>query len=293
MSRTRPRPLIGIPANVHELPEHTILIHGTGENYIEAVQDGAGAVPMLIPALGAEADMGALIDHIDGLLLTGGRANVEPHHYDGPPFPDDEIRDPARDSTVLPLIRACIDAGVPVFGTCRGIQEINVALGGSLHYRVHQVPGMMDHRMAREGDLDHRFRLTHSLALTPGGLLADLAGVTDVMVNSLHGQGIDRLADGLVVEATAPDGLVEAVRLEDAKSFTIGVQWHAEWRFAEHSLSLALLEAFGEAARGRATAKAGRGASRRLSARTDAPTGKSASRDARLSGGEPGRRIDA
>ena len=293
MSRTHPKPLIGIPVNVHELPEHTILIHGTGESYVRAAQVGAGAVPMLIPALGAEADLSALIDHLDGLMLPGGRANIEPHHYGGSPFPDDEVRDPARDATVLPLIRACIDAGVPVLGTCRGIQEINVALGGSLHYRVHQVTGMMDHRMGREGDLDHKFRLKHSLALTPGGLLADLASRTDVTVNSLHGQGIDRLADGLVVEATAPDGLIEAVRLEGASSFTLGVQWHAEWGFEEHSLSRALFEAFGEAARGRAAAKADRGTSRRLSARTGVRVGRSASRDARSSGDEPGRRVNA
>ena len=195
------KPLIGIPVNTHQIPEYKIDIHGSGEKYIRAVADGAQAVPFLVPALGGETDLPALIGHLDGVLLTGGRANVEPHHFDGPPFPDDEIRDPARDNTVLPLIRACIEAGVPIFGSCRGIQEINVALGGSLHYRVHQLPGMMDHRMSRDPneDTEHRFRLRHALALTPGGYLEKLVGSSEVKVNSLHGQGLDRLGEGVVV----------------------------------------------------------------------------------------------
>ena len=251
------KPLIGIPVNTHQLPEYKIHIHGSGENYIRAVADGASGVPFLVPALGAETDLPALIGHLDGLLLTGGRANVEPHHFGGPPFPDDEICDPARDNTVLPLVRACIEAGVPIFGSCRGIQEINVALGGSLHYRVHQLPGMMDHRMSRDPkeDMERRFRLRHALALTPGGYLESLVGTSEVMVNSLHGQGLDRLGDGVVVEGVSPDGLVEAVRVEGAKTFTVGVQWHAEWCFNDHPLCKALLTAFGDAARARAAMK--------------------------------------
>lgn len=256
------KPLIGIPVNTHQLPEYKIHIHGSGENYIKAVADGAPGVPFLVPALGADTDLPALIGHLDGLLLTGGRANVEPHHFGGPPFPDDEICDPARDNTVLPLIRACIEAGVPIFGSCRGIQEINVALGGSLHYRVHQLPGMMDHRMSRDPneDMEHRYRLRHPVSLNPGGYLESLVGTSEVMVNSLHGQGLDRLGDGVVVEGVSPDGLVEAVRVEGAKTFTVGVQWHAEWRFDEHPLAKALLTAFGDAARARATMKLDRAA---------------------------------
>ena len=250
--------IVGVPVSVRVVPEGPMRLHGAGEMYIRAVSEGTGAAPMLIPALGGDADFDAIVSHIDGLLLTGGRANVEPHHYGGPPFPDDEICDPARDATVLPLIRACVDAGIPVLGVCRGIQEMNVALGGSLHYRVHQVPGMMDHRMPPEGTTEEKFGLRHAIALTPGGLFADLAGAPEVPVNSLHGQGIDRLADGLVVEANAPDGLIEGVRLEGAKAFTIGVQWHAEYGFADHALSKALLAAFGDAARARAGRDAGR-----------------------------------
>ena len=226
--------------------------HSTGDRYVMAIARCSGADPMVIPALGADHDTGSLAQRLDGLFLTGGRANIEPHHYDGPPFPDDEPRDPARDATVLPLIRACVDLGVPIFAVCRGIQEINVALGGSLHYRVHQIDGMMDHRMPRNGDSDHKFRPRHTVSLAPGGALETLTGPGEVMVNSAHGQGIDRLADGLEVEALAPDGLIEAVRVREARNFAVGVQWHAEWRYDEHHLATALFEAFGGAARDRA-----------------------------------------
>ena len=249
MPASERKPLVGIPVNTHTDPKRNIPLHGVGEKYISAVSVGADAVPMLIPALADSIDVKEWLGRIDGLMLTGGRSNIEPHHYDGPPFPDDEIRDPARDATVLPMIRAAIDQGVPVFGVCRGIQEINVALGGTLHYRVHELPNMMDHRMRRDGDMDYRYDLRHSVSIAPGSYCEKLANASEVMVNSLHGQGIDRLAPGLVAEAMAPDGLIEAVRLEGAKSFTVGVQWHAEWRHDEHPLSGRLLAAFGQAAR--------------------------------------------
>lgn len=206
-------------------------------------------MPVMIPAFCDEFDVSALTAHIDGLLLTGGRANVEPFNYGGPDFPDDEIIDPARDATVLPLIRACIDKGIPVFGICRGIQEINVALGGSLHYRVHQVPGKNDHRMIHDDDMAVRFGLRHLISLAPGGYFEGLVGKPEIMVNSLHGQGIDRPAPGLQTEATSPDGVIEAVRLAGADVFTIGVQWHAEYEFQNHALSCSLFTEFGKAAR--------------------------------------------
>lgn len=257
MSRNSVRPLVGIPGNIIRLQNHSIPQHASGERYIAAVSRGSGATPVVIPALGEEHDFASMVEHLDGLLLTGGRANVEPHHYGGSPFPDDEIRDPARDATVLPLIRACVDAGVPVFGICRGIQEMNVALGGSLHYRVHLVEGKMDHRMKREGTMDERFALRHMVSLTPGGALSKLVGKDEVKVNSAHGQGVDRLADGVKVEATAPDGIIEAFRVTGAKRFAVGVQWHAEWRYDEHDLALKLFEAFGDAARDRARQRGG------------------------------------
>lgn len=252
MSKMPIKPLIGVSASTLMLPQHSVPHHSSGEKYLRAVAGGAGGVPMLIAAIPEAYEVDELAQRLDGLFLTGGRANIEPHHYGGAPFPPDEVRDSARDNVMLPLIRACVRAGVPIFGVCRGIQEINVALGGTLHYRVHEVAGMMDHRMPREGEIEVKFGLRHSIALAPDGMLADLVRRTDLRVNSAHGQGLDRLGDGLVVEALAPDGLVEAVRLDEAKAFCVGVQWHAEWRYNEHELSNALFAAFGAAASERA-----------------------------------------
>ena len=249
------KPIIGVPVNTGYLAERDLPFHMAGNHYVSAVVGGADAVPLLIPALGDALDAGTVVGAIDGLLLTGGRANVEPHHYGGAPFPDDEIRDPGRDATVLPLIRACLDTGVPVFGICRGLQEINVALGGTLHYRVHLLDGKLDHRMPPGATAANRYSNEHSIALTGGGSLAGMTGVTEIVVNSLHGQGVDRLAAGLEVEAVAPDGIVEAVRVAGTDTFTVGVQWHAEWGYDTHLLGGALFRAFGDAARVRKARK--------------------------------------
>lgn len=256
MSDTVLLPIIGVAATFTTDNPNRFPLHTTGDKYLRSVIDGAGGMPVSIPALGDALDVGSIAENLDGLLLPGGRANVEPHNYGGPPFPDDEIIDPGRDATVLPLIRACIDKGVPIFGICRGIQELNVALGGSLHYRIHLLPGKEDHRMRRDVDtIEERFALRHSIYLTPGSLFSNLVGETEVMVNSLHGQGIDRPADGLAVEAISPDGVVEGVRLTAARSFTVGVQWHAEFGFEDHELSGRLFREFGAAARSRARSK--------------------------------------
>lgn len=237
-----------IPENFRS-PQYSV-----GGRYLEAAAALGGCMPVLIPGIVAEAgfDVQQLVDSIDGLLLTGGRANIEPHHFEGDPFPEDEVRDPQRDAVALPLVRACVAEGVPVFGICRGIQEINVALGGSLHYRLHLVPGKMDHRMRREGDTEHRMGPRHPVELDPEGLFAHLTGESEITVNSLHGQGIDRLGNGLLVEALAPDGVVEGIRHESARALTIGVQYHAEWRYNEHPLSSVLFTEFGKAAEARA-----------------------------------------
>ncbi len=248
-------PVVGVSASRHFMPSHTLPHHGAGERYVLAVSGGAGALPVVVPALGEDLDAAALADRLDGLFLTGGRANVEPHHYGGPPFPDDEIRDPLRDRTVLPLVRECVARGVPVFGSCRGIQEINVALGGTLHYRTHLVPGHDDHRMPREGDIEHKMGPRHPVVMAENGLFHRLLGAREAVVNSLHGQSVDAVAPELEVECVSPDGVIEG--LSRPGTFCVGVQWHVEWRYETHALSSALLRAFGDACRGRAMERTG------------------------------------
>ncbi|NKC15141.1 MAG: hypothetical protein GKR94_24005 [Gammaproteobacteria bacterium] len=245
-----------------EIAERRHPAYASSAKNVDALLEFSGCIPLLVPAAGDRLDAEELVEHIDGLLLTGGRANVEPHHFGGAPFPPDEPIDPGRDGIMLPLVRACVDAGVPIFGVCRGIQEMNVALGGSLHYRCHLVPGMQDHRMPRHPEVTQEeiFKLRHEIRLTPDGSLRGYAGAASVWVNSLHGQSIHRVADRLRVEATAPDGVIEAVRLKQDPTFTVGVQWHAEWKPEEHDLSRTLFEAFGEATRIRALARASGGA---------------------------------
>ncbi len=216
------------------------------DKYVAAVVQGAGGVPVLLPALG-EASVAAL-DHLDGLLLTGSPSNIEPHLYDGPAPPADNQIDPARDATTLPMIHAALARGLPVLGICRGMQELNVALGGTLHQEIHKIEGRLDHRSDREGTQDHRYRKVHPVSLTAGGVLSGLSGCDALFVNSLHGQGIDRLADGLSVEAVAPDGQIEAVTMRSA-GFVLAVQWHPEWSVADDQASAAIFAAFGEACR--------------------------------------------
>lgn len=250
-SRTSPRPLVGVVASVVDLANGRFAGHVTGAKNVEALERFSDCVPIIVPALRERLDIDEFVHRIDGLLLTGGRANVEPHHFNGEPFPEDEVVDPDRDYTALPLVRACVEHEVPIFGICRGIQEMNVALGGTLHYRLHLLDGVDDHRMPQyeAPPPEEVFRLRHELRLTPGGLFDELADGKPVRVNSLHGQGIDQVASRFVVEALAEDGVIEGIRLRDDPTFTVGVQWHAEWQPETHAFGRALFERFGEAAR--------------------------------------------
>ena len=245
-------PLVCIAASLMEVANGRYAAHGTGQTVVRSVSQFANCEPLLLPGIKDYYDCDRFADRLDGLVLPGGRANVEPHHFSGEPFPDDEPIDPGRDDTVLLLVRSCIDKGVPIFGMCRGIQEMNVAMGGSLYYRVHLVAGKDDHRMPRNEDItiEEIFKLRHRVTLS--GSLARIAGESDIQVNSLHGQGIDSLADAFVVEAVSEDGLIEGIRLKDDATFTVAVQWHAEWEPHNHTLSRRLFEAFGDAVRARA-----------------------------------------
>ncbi|HKR20090.1 MAG TPA: gamma-glutamyl-gamma-aminobutyrate hydrolase family protein [Stellaceae bacterium] len=250
----RTAPLVGVQCCTRPLrgqPTHAVV-----EKYLHAVREAADAVPVLIPAL-ADIPPQDLVARLDGLLLPGSRSDVGSEHYGGPPPTPERERDPARDSAALPLIRAALAADLPVFAICRGIQEVNVALGGTLHPAVHAVAGRLDHRAEPDLPVDERYGYdAHDVRLAPGGLFAMLAGTEIVAVNSLHYQGIDRLAPGLAVEATAPDGQIEAVRAP-AAGFFVGVQWHPEHRVGDNAFSRALFRAFGEACRARAARRAG------------------------------------
>lgn len=248
------RPLIGITCCART--ERDLHLHIAKDHYVDAVINGMGGVPALIPATAGAIPPEATLAHLDGVIFTGSPSNVQPFNYGREPAPEGEIEDPIRDATTLPLIRAAARVGVPFLGICRGCQEINVAMGGTLFHRVHLVPGKLDHRMPETGSWDHKYGIAHTVELTPGGLLARLTGKTRLEVNSLHGQGIDRLGDGLVVEARAPDGLVECARLS-GPGFGLGFQWHPEWKHAENPVSRAVFSAFAAATRDRLERRTG------------------------------------
>jgi putative glutamine amidotransferase len=244
-------PLIGIPADRRLLGKH--YFHMVGEKYIEAIADGAKAMPVLIPALGSEMDLQSLLGACDGLLLTGSASNVEPHHYGGPASAPGTLHDANRDATTLPLIPRAIAAGLPVLAICRGFQEMNVAYGGTLCQRLHEVDGLLDHREDESTPLDVQYGPAHEVLLEPGGSLRKIAGQDRLQVNSLHWQGVQTLGKELLVEARAPDGVIEAFRVADSPDFALGLQWHPEWQFEKNPFSSALFAAFGEASRRRAS----------------------------------------
>jgi putative glutamine amidotransferase len=237
--------VVGIPAC--NRATNDLFQHATPARYADAVVAGAEALPVMLPPMGEK--MVALLERIDGLLLSGSPSNVEPHLYGVAPSQTPGRHDPSRDATTLPLIRAALARALPVLAICRGIQELNVALGGTLHQAVHEITGRMDHR-GGPGTTEERYRPRHAVRLS--GQMAGIVGKAEIMVNSLHGQAIDALGDGLVVEARAPDGTIEAVRVAGAPGWAFGVQWHPEWRCAENEDSMAIFRAFGEACRQRA-----------------------------------------
>jgi len=245
------RPVIGVPADRRLLGAHQQAYHLAGEKYLTAVLDAADAIALIVPAIGRELQLEGLLDTLDGLLFTGSPSNVEPHRYRGEPSAAGTLHDPHRDETTLPLIPRAVAAGVPVLGICRGFQEMNVAFGGTLWQKLHEVPGHFDHREDNEQALEAQYGPAHEVILEPDGLLRRLAGTERVRVNSLHGQGVRELGPGLAVEARAPDGVIEAFRVKQAPRFALALQWHPEWRVMDNPLSLALFRAFGEACRKR------------------------------------------
>jgi putative glutamine amidotransferase len=243
------RPVIGIPADRRMIGPHPF--HAVGEKYIAAVAQAADCLPFLIPVLETPLDVTQILAHVDGIFFPGSPSNVEPARYAGQPSEPGTLHDPHRDATTLSLIPRAVAAAIPVFGVCRGFQEMNVAMGGTLHQRVHEIPGLADHREDKEQPLDVQYGPAHEVVLEPGGHLLRLAGHDRIVVNSLHWQGVDRLAPDLAVEARAPDGLVEAFRVKSAPTFALAVQWHPEWQVSKNPFSQALFAEFGRAARAR------------------------------------------
>ena len=245
---------VGIPADYRILAG--VGVHTADDSYVRVVAEQVGAIPLVLPVLDDGRDLTALLAGLDGLLLTGSASNVAPERYGGAPADPGTIQDRGRDAQNLSLIHAAVAAGVPLLAICRGFQEVNVAFGGSLHQKLHEQPGRIDHRAPAGQPVDVQFDLAHPVAFPDGALLGQLLGTEQAMVNSVHWQGVDRLGAGLTVDAVAPDGTIEAVRVTDATAFALAVQWHPEHRPDENPVSRAIFAAFRAAIRARA---AGRG----------------------------------
>jgi putative glutamine amidotransferase len=248
------RPVVGVIGSAHTV-EGKFTAQRVGERNLRAVAEAAGALPLMFAGTPEITDIGALLDTVDGVLLTGARANVHPSHFGHDEHPAHEPYDRGRDAIALELIEACVARGVPLFGICRGFQEMNVAFGGTLHQRLHEVPGHLDHRDDGTQPLEVQYGPAHDVTLEPDGVLRALAPGDRIRVNSLHNQGIDRLGAELAVEARAPDGVIEAFRVRDAQRFALAVQWHPEWQVMSNPFSRALFAAFGQASRERASVK--------------------------------------
>ena len=242
-----PTPVIGVPADRREYGPHPF--HMVGEKYLAALVQAADVLPLMAPVLPDDVDIDALLSKFDGIFLTGSYSNVEPHHYGGEPSEEGTLHDPHRDAVTLPLARRALDIGVPLLAVCRGFQELNVVLGGTLHQKVQEVPGYNNHLENKADPLDVQYGPSHQVHLPENGLLRGLNGSDTAMVNSLHEQGVAKLAQGVSVEALAEDGLVEAFRVDDVPGFALAVQWHPEWKATENEFYSAIFKAFGDACR--------------------------------------------
>ncbi|QLK60701.1 gamma-glutamyl-gamma-aminobutyrate hydrolase [Enterobacteriaceae bacterium Kacie_13] len=244
--QTSYRPIIGVVMCENTVDENPALtVH---EKYLDAIFN-ADALPVCLPheLAAREGAIDQILRGLDGIFLTGSPSNVEPHQYGEEAV--EELADPGRDRLSMQLIRATLDKKIPLFAACRGLQELVVATGGSLHRKVHEVPGYMDHREDTSLPHDDQYNVVHSVNIEPGGLLSELLpDYQQFQVNSLHGQGAKTLGAQLNVEARAPDNLVEAVSVRD-HPFALGVQWHPEWHSLTDPVSRQLFNAFINACR--------------------------------------------
>lgn len=240
------RPLVGIIGNAFLINDQ-YPVHAGGSMNSEAVANVSNCLPVVIPTNPRFMCVQELVETFDGFVLTGARANVHPEEYGETATAAYGDFDRARDAIVLPLVRACVERGLPFLGVCRGFQDVNVAMGGSLYPEIRDLPGRDNHRMPPDGTLEEKFELRHEVTVSEGGPFHDVFGSTAVMTNTLHGQGIKNPGERIVVDGHAPDGTPEAIYVRDAPGFTLSVQWHPEWNAAEDPASRVLFEAFGAA----------------------------------------------
>ena len=249
------RPKVGIIGNSYLINDQ-YPVHAGGTMNSEAVAEVSGCMPLMIPSDPRFVTVEELLESFDGFLLTGGRPNVHPAEYGEAETEAHGAFDRARDAITLPLVRACVERGQPFLGICRGFQEVNVAMGGTLYPEIRDLPGRMNHRMPPDGTLEEKFALRHTVKFTSDGVFHQLMGAEEVMTNTLHGQGIKRPGARVVVDGHAPDGTPEAIYIKDAPGFTLSVQWHPEWDAASDPVSRPLFEGFGAAVRGWADGRA-------------------------------------
>jgi putative glutamine amidotransferase len=242
------RPVVGIIGN-HHLINDTYSVHAGGAMNSDAISRVSDAVPLVVPTDPAYVSVDELLEICDGFLLTGGRPNVHPEEYGEPETEAHGAFDRKRDAIALPLIRALVERGQPFLGVCRGFQEVNVAMGGTLHPEIRDLPGRMNHRMPPDGTIEEKFALRHAVRFSEDGPFHKLLGETEVMTNTLHGQGIKQPGARIVIDGHAPDGTPEAIYVKDAPGFTLSVQWHPEYRAGEDRVSRVLFGAFGDALR--------------------------------------------
>ncbi|WP_099865654.1 gamma-glutamyl-gamma-aminobutyrate hydrolase family protein [Pararhizobium haloflavum] len=242
-------PVVAVPADIRHFDGYDW--HAAPHQYLAAAFGGSGVIPLIVPAIEGGLDVGSVLDRVDGLLVTGSKTNVHPTLYGVAESPSYGPFDTARDTVSLALIREAIARGLPLLAICRGIQELNVALGGTLANEIQMLPERMDHRKPESDDTDESFAIRHPVRIAEGSCLAAMVGTGEINVNSLHRQGIDQLAPGLAVEAVAEDGTIEAVSVADAKGFAVGVQWHPEYWFRSDAPSAAIFRGFGDAVRSR------------------------------------------
>ncbi len=241
------KPLIGVISDRRMQGEHPF--HMVGEKYLRAIADGADAYPVGLPLLNDGFDVLEILNRLDGIFLTGSPSNVEPQHYMGDPSEPGTWHDPHRDLAALALIPAAIRVGMPLLAICRGFQEMNVSFGGSLHQKVHELPGYGMHKENPSDPLDIQYSASHGVTFSKGGLLEKITGTDSARVNSLHSQGVNRLGEELEVEAVADDGLIEGFKVRNAPGFTLAVQWHPEWKVLENPVSIAIFSTYGDACR--------------------------------------------